>query len=308
MTNPDMLVIPADIPEKSKDIFINNYKTITNETGNLMLFSCDQKMEHMNEDFCGYGIHPDAMNPEHLFRIASQGRIGAMATHPGLIVRYAQQYPTIPFIAKLNAKTNLIKIDQQDSVSLQLWNVDQIVLLRQANIEICGIGLTVYLGSEHEAAMLKQAAQTIHEAHQQGFVTVLWMYPRGKAIKQEDDAQLIAGAAGVGVSLGADFVKIKQPKKTKEQSSARLLRFATTAAGNTKVICSGGPRANPEQFLKELYDQMHIGGTAGNATGRNIFQRSLSDAIAMTHAIASIVFDNKNAEMAIGIYHQETSR
>jgi fructose-bisphosphate aldolase / 6-deoxy-5-ketofructose 1-phosphate synthase len=43
-----------------------------------------------------------------------------------------------------------------------------------------------------------------------------------------------------------------------------------------------------------LYAQLHTGHTAGNATGRNIHQKPLDQAIAFTHAIAQIVYENKN--------------
>jgi len=52
-------------------------------------------------------------------------------------------------------------------------------------------------------------------------------------------------------------------------------------------------------LLQELYDQIHIGGTCGNATGRNIFQRSLPEAIALTKAISAIACQDKSVRDAI---------
>ena len=46
--------------------------------------------------------------------------------------------------------------------------------------------------------------------------------------------------------------------------------------GRTKVVCAGGSSTSEEKFLAELYDQIHVGGAAGNATGRNIHQKSLA--------------------------------
>lgn len=37
---------------------------------------------------------------------------------------------------------------------------------------------------------------------------VLWMYPRGKAVKDEKEPRLIARATGVAACLGSDFVKV----------------------------------------------------------------------------------------------------
>ncbi len=85
--------------------------------------------------------------------------------------------------------------------------------------------------------------------------------------------------------------------------SNEILKIASHAAGNTKVICAGGTAKPTETFLKELYEQIYFGQTSGTATGRNIFQRSLSDANAFTKAISAIVYDNKNYEEALNIYN-----
>lgn len=299
MTNQDIL-IPADVPIAMEQEFINNYSRITKNTQRLFIFSCDQKIEHLNDDFYGADIHSDTLHPEHMFRIAQQGTIGALATHLGLINRYAKQYSSVNYIVKLNAKTNIISPEHRDPISQNLWDVYQVIAIKkESSLTICGIGLTVYLGSEFEPTMLEQAAQNIYEAHQHGLVAILWIYLRGKTVIDEQDGNLIAGAAGVANSLGADFVKIKPPQATKILNSPQLLKIITATAGNTQVICAGGKRKNPQLFLEELYDQIHIGNTAGCAIGRNIFQRSLSQAIAMTQAVSCIVYNNMDVKTVL---------
>jgi fructose-bisphosphate aldolase / 6-deoxy-5-ketofructose 1-phosphate synthase len=296
------IVVPADVPEKKHDTFVKNYSAITRNTGRLFLFSCDHKIEHLNNDFYGTHINSQALHPEHLFRIASQGNIGAMATHLGLIARYAKQYPNVHYIAKLTATTNLIPCKQQDPMSTLLWDIDDVIDLRDNNkLMIAGVGVTVYLGSEFEAEHLSQAAQIITHAHSEGLVAIIWMYPRGKAICQENNSHLIAGGAGVALSLGADFVKLKSPETTDILSSAQAFKIASAAAGNTKIICSGGDIAQPREFLSKLYDQIHIGDIAGTATGRNIFQRSLAESVAFTQAISAIVYDNVDLKTSLAI-------
>ena len=39
-----------------------------------MLFACDQKIEHLNDDFFGANIALDDAEPEHMFQIGSQQR------------------------------------------------------------------------------------------------------------------------------------------------------------------------------------------------------------------------------------------
>jgi fructose-bisphosphate aldolase/6-deoxy-5-ketofructose 1-phosphate synthase len=266
------------------------------------MFACDQKMEHLNKDFYGEKIHPDALHIEHIFKIAQAGYIGALATNVGLIERYAKQYPTIPYIAKLNGKTDLIKSVQKDPYSKQLWTVDQAVALKKEHsVLLCGIGYTLFLGSEYEPEMLNEAAQVINDAHRNGLVTILWVYARGKSIKDDQDPELIAGAAGVAATLGADFVKLKAPHESEEKTSAQWLNIATQAAGNTKIICAGGSRKNPEALLTEIYSQLHQGNTAGSAIGRNIFQYSLTDAIAITKALNALIYENKTVQESLKI-------
>ena len=48
--------VPADVMPEARDEYITNYLKATRETGRLMLFACDQKIEHLNKDFYGEGI------------------------------------------------------------------------------------------------------------------------------------------------------------------------------------------------------------------------------------------------------------
>jgi len=293
------ILIPLTVPEKARDIFVQNYTRATGDTGRMLLFAGDQKVEHLNKDFYGPTIAPEAAYPHHLFEIASKGRIGVFATQLGLIARYGAFYRSIRYIVKMNAKTDLMPTKQADPIS-HCWNtVQQVIdLKKHSGLEIVGIGVTIYLGSEYETEMLSAAATMIYEAHQHGLITVVWMYPRGAAVQQERSAEIIAGAAGVAVCLGSDFVKVNVPDAADATQSAQLLRQATIAAGNTKVICSGGPRKNDHEFLQDVYNQIHIGGAAGAAVGRNIHQKRTLDAIKFCNALAAIIMDNVDVKTA----------
>lgn len=300
------VTIPADVPRDMESTFSGNYAKITKKTDRLFMFACDQKMEHLNTDFYGSGIHSDALHPEHMFKIAQNGYIGALATHLGLIARYGKKYPQIPYIVKLNGRTNLISTEQQDPYSKQLWNVaDVIALKKEHGINICGIGYTLYMGSSYEAEMLNQAARIINDAHQNGLVTILWIYPRGKYIQNDKDPMLITGAAGLAATLGTDFVKIKAPQDTEEKNSSQWLSLAAAAAGNTKIICAGGPQQQAYSLLSTLHTQIHDGHAAGCAIGRNIFQHSYADALAITKAISAIVYDSKTIDQALKIVQSD---
>jgi fructose-bisphosphate aldolase/6-deoxy-5-ketofructose 1-phosphate synthase len=297
--------IPSDVPKGMRETYLENYTTITGNSGRLMLFAGDQKVEHLNNDFYGKGIHPDDGDPEHLFRIAGQGKIGVFATQLGLIAAYGMDYPDVPYLVKLNSKTNLVKTAQADPFSQQWLDVKQVVDFRNSSgLKILAVGYTLYPGSEHEAEMLRQAAQVVYNAHQHGLITVLWMYPRGKAVKDEEDPHLIAGATGVAACLGTDFAKVNYPKKDGHESR-ELFREAIRSAGRTRVVCAGGASDNAGDFLQRLYEQIHVSGASGSATGRNIHQRSLEEAIRMCNAIYAVTVEDASPEEALNIYNSK---
>ena len=292
--------IPADVPVKKASLYKKNLKEATNGTNHLMLFTGDQKVEHLNNDFYGKDIPLEDNSPEHIFQIASSAKIGVFATQFGLISRYGRDYNNIPYLVKLNSKTNLVPYDAQDPYSSAWLSVGDVVAFKeQSGLDIKGVGYTLYLGGAFEHAMLSQAAKIVHEAHQNGLLAVLWIYPKGKFVKDEHDAHLIAGAAGVGAALGADFVKLKVPFDKKGKFDAKLLREVTMAAGKTGVLCEGGVKIDEKEFLTELYEQIHKGGSRGNGTGRNIHQRPLKEAVKMANAIYAITSQNATVKEAL---------
>jgi fructose-bisphosphate aldolase/6-deoxy-5-ketofructose 1-phosphate synthase len=296
------LIVPLDVPGESRHRYAENYLRATRNSGRLMLFAGDQKVEHLNDDFFGPGIDPQDGNPEHMFRIASVAKIGAFATQLGLIARYGMDYPRVPYLVKLNSKSNLVKTRQAEPFSSQWLEVEQVAEFgEESDLCIVGVGYTIYLGSEHESEMLRAAAQLVYRAHRLGLVTVLWMYPRGLAVAEEKDPHLIAGAAGVAAALGTDFAKLNYPAKA-SQDSAALFKEAVAAAGRTKLICAGGEKVDAKAFLQRLHDQIHKSGAAGNATGRNIHQLPLGDAVRMCNAIYAITVENASVEEALEVF------
>ena len=296
--------VPLDVPAGVRDTYINNYRILTSNVGRVMLMAGDQKVEHLNDDFVGPGISSEDANPEHLFQIASAARIGAFATHLGLIARYGADYPDIPYLVKLNGKTNLVKTDQRDPVSRQWHTLEQLARFReQSGLKIVGVGYTIYPGSEFEYEMLTEASRLVFEAHQMGLVTVLWAYPRGQAVGDELDPHLIAGVAGVAASLGTDVVKVSYPL-VKDGNAAERFGEAVLAAGRTKVICAGGKGVKAEEFLTRLHEQIHVSGAAGNATGRNIHQLPLEEAVRFCNAIYAVSVENKTVAEALAIFHE----
>jgi DhnA-type fructose-1,6-bisphosphate aldolase and related enzymes len=293
--------IPLTVPLSKQREYRKNFNLATAGSGSLLLFAGDQKVEHLNNDFSGSGIAKEDGNPEHLFQIAAAAPIGVFATHLGLIAHYGADYPKVPYLVKLNGRTNLSK--NTDQLLSKAWlSVDDVVdFKRQSNLNILGVGYTVYLGGEQETKMLKEASEIVREAHKNGLLAVIWMYPRGKNVN-EDNIHTIAGGAGVAAALGADFVKVKYPYDKKNKTAAVDFKEVTSAAGRTRVICVGGNKQEAKELIAYAYSQKHISLSQGLAIGRNLHQRPLHDAILLATALALIINHDATLEDALAVY------
>jgi fructose-bisphosphate aldolase/6-deoxy-5-ketofructose 1-phosphate synthase len=295
--------IPFDVPKSKQAEYLKNWEIATHGTGNLMMFACDQKVEHLNDDFYGEGIPKEVADPKHYFEIAKRAHIGVMAAQVGLISKYADMCDNIPLLVKVNSKTNLIRREDRDPFSNRWLPMADIVNFKKnSGLNIVGVGYTVYIGSSFESESFGQAARIVYKAHQEGLLAVIWMYARGKSVKNEEDIHLLAGGAGVAVCLGADFVKIAYPYKSPTIETAKKFREVTMAAGRTGVICIGGSKMPEKKFLQQIHNQIHVSETNGVAIGRNIYQRELDEAVRMANAISAVSLYNYSVDDAYQIY------
>jgi fructose-bisphosphate aldolase / 6-deoxy-5-ketofructose 1-phosphate synthase len=273
------IIVPCDIPQKSEAQFIENYQALTNSSDRLFIFSCDHKMEHL-----------DKVAPDHLFTIAHKSKIGAMATHLGLVCRYAHRYAGINYIIKLNG-TTCLRSPNVDPVSRLLWEVDSVAQIKkEKSLAIRGVGITVYLGSEFQDGMLAQAAAAITKAHQHGLVAMVWMYPRGSGVVHNADVtELLAGCVAVATSLGADIVKIKSPLLQSGAGNSEWIIPTLQSAGNTKIVCAGEQKTEPAQLFENIKHYLKE-GISGMAIGRNIFDRPVDQAIDIANKISALIY------------------
>jgi class I fructose-bisphosphate aldolase len=58
-------------------------------------------------------------------------------------------------------------------------------------------------------------------------------------------------------------------------------------------------------FLTQLWEQIHVGGAIGNATGRNIHQRDLDEAVRLTKAISAVTLADYDADRALKVFEGE---
>jgi class I fructose-bisphosphate aldolase len=166
------------------------------------------------------------------------------------------------------------------------------------------IGYTIYPGSGERNEQYQDLRDYIAEARAVGLPTVVWSYPRGAGISKNGETALdvVAYAAHIACQLGAHIVKVKPPSAHIEQDEARKfydgvardtlaerVRHVVQSSFNGKriVIFSGGPAKGTEAVLEELR-QIHKGGGSGTIMGRNSFQRSRKDGVAILKSAIEI--------------------
>ena len=279
--------IPLDVSKEKKKEYIDNYLSITHNTNKLFLVAGDQRVEHMITSFKGKGIDKDDLNPEHYFKIVSKSNIGAFATQIGYILNYAMDYPNIPYVVKLNSISKVLKEGYGYKFSRKWISPHEILDLRKkTKVKIYGIGYTLYIGIKEESYMLAEASQVIRESHYLGFPVILWIYPKGKAIKNETDSSLISTCTNIGGALGADFIKVNAPDE--EGSNLVNLEDAVISAGRAKIIVAGGSNKKTPEYLKLTSNQLNT-GISGVAVGRNVHQKSEVEGIKFCNAVYNLV-------------------
>lgn len=294
----DKISISGDVPLAATDIYVKNYIEMTKGSGKVVMFVCDQKLEHLNDAFVGPGISEQDADPEHMFRIASQSVIGCMAAQPGLIAKYGYTYPDIPYLVKINSTT---KASDFGTAGV-LGTIEQAYLMRRSGLNIVGIGYTMYIGSKNEHLLLQEAAQIVHQAHRKGLVTLMWAIDH-----EEDDAeqepQQLAGNAGVALALGFDFVHLYEYVKEKNGiKAADRFNIVVKAAGLTQVSVRAGRINNVDEYLSILHEQINKTDISGTGVGRAIHQKSLKEAVNTLNAISAIVIAGDDLKTAKKVY------
>jgi len=243
--------------------------------GKSLMLAYDHGLEHGPSDF-----NDKTVDPSYIMDIANKGKYNAIIFQKGIAEKYYQG--KTPLVIKLNGKTKYLK---GEPVSRQLCSVKEAISLGAK-----AVGYTIYVGSKHEQTMFQEFENIQREAHKHNIPVIAWMYPRGKAIKNELSKDTLAYAARIGLELGADMIKIKYNGKAKD------LQWVAKNAGKAKVLIAGGSKTTPYQFLKEAHDVVN-NGAIGLAVGRNVWQSK--DPITITKALKQVVFQGVSPKEAL---------
>jgi class I fructose-bisphosphate aldolase len=267
-------------------------------TGKLVILPVDQGFEHGPAR--SFAVNPPAYNPLYHFQLALDAGCNGYAAPLGFLEAGAAEYAgELPLILKLNNHDLLL--DDRDPISAVTGSVGDALRLGCA-----AVGFTIYPGSAERKEMYEQLREIAEEAKQCGLAVVVWSYPRGSGLSKEGETALdvVAYAAQIAAQLGANIVKVKLPSSHLELAEAKKVYEAQKIPleplservrhvvqscfdGRRIVIFSGGAKSADATLLDEV-TAIKAGGGYGTIMGRNSFQRSKPEAIALLNKIMDL--------------------
>jgi class I fructose-bisphosphate aldolase len=168
------------------------------------------------------------------------------------------------------------------------------------------IGFTIYPGSDMALDMFEEIRELREEAASVGIPTVIWSYPRGEAISKDGETaiDIAAYAAQIAALLGAHIIKIKlstdhlelgEAKKVYEKQAIdistqaiRVKHCMQAAFNGRRIVVFSGGAAKGSDAVYDDARAIRDGGGNGSIIGRNTFQRSREDAMAMLDKLVAI--------------------
>jgi len=262
--------------------------------GTMLVLPIDQGIEHGPLNFFA---NPAAKDPDFQWHLALEGGYNAIALHWGLAQFYMRRYAgEVPLILKLNGKTN-VPSDAEAFSALTASVEDAVAIGADA------VGYTLFVGSPRQADDINQLRQVRQACERWGMPLIVWSSPQGRDIEARggrDSLYAVDYAARLAHELGADVIKLNVPRKSKQDSQqpkpydtlewneGEGLRRVIESAGRSLVLFSGGSKISDEDLLQKAADTMAQGAN-GLMFGRNMWQRPLDDALAITERIRDIL-------------------
>ncbi|KQU62633.1 fructose-bisphosphate aldolase [Sphingomonas sp. Leaf339] len=263
-------------------------------TGKLVILPVDQGFEHGPAR--SFAINPPAYDPHYHYHMAIDAGLSAYAAPLGALEAGSETFAgQIPTILKLNSSNSWATSITQ----AQTGSVEDALRLGCA-----AIGFTIYPGSDGIFQSIEQIRALREEAAAAGLATVIWSYPRGGDLSKDGELALDVGAyaAHMAALLGAHIIKVKLPSNHIEQKEAQKSYEGTdwsnqadrvkhvvqsSFAGRRIVVFSGGAAKGADAVYQDARDIL-AGGGYGSIIGRNTFQRSREDALAMLAKLIAI--------------------
>lgn len=261
-------------------------------TGKLVILPVDQGFEHGPGR--SFAPNPPAYDPRYHVQLAIDAGCNAYAAPLGFIEAIAADYAgDIPLILKLN--NHDVLQDEKDPLGGMTSSVQDALRLG-----CVAVGYTIYPGTADRRLQYTEFAKIAEEARNNGLAVVLWSYPRGGGLSKEGETALdvTAYAAQIAAQLGAHIIKVKLPSAHLEQAAAKAVYekqnvpretltqrvehiMQSAFNGRRIVVFSGGALNSDRAALLDEARAIRDGGGSGSIVGRNSFQRSHDEGVAL---------------------------
>jgi len=181
----------------------------------------------------------------------------------------------------------VLRVSGGTSILGNLANEGTTVSIRDAlRLNVSGVALSVFVGSELEKKTLMGLANLVNEAQEFG-VPVLAVTAVGKEMAR--DSRYLGLACRISAELGADIVKTYYCED-----------FETVIKNCPVPVVIAGGKKIPEKEALELAHNAMIRGAVGVDMGRNIFQSE--HPVPMIRAVREVVHGGMTAEKAYDLF------
>ena len=268
-------------------------------TGKMIILPVDQGFEHGPAR--SFAPNPAAYDPHYHYQLAIDAGLNAYAAPLGMIETGADAFAgQIQTILKMNSSNSLVPGSAPFNQAITA-SVDDALRLGCA-----AIGFTVYPGSSEALDMFEEISELREEAAAKGVPTVIWSYPRGEDLSKAGETAIDVGAyaAQIAALLGAHVIKIKlstdhleqgEAKKVYEKQgvdvstpAARVRHCMQAAFAGRRIVVFSGGAAKGADAVYDDARAIRDGGGNGSIIGRNTFQRTREDAMAMLDKLVEI--------------------
>lgn len=268
-------------------------------TGKMIILPVDQGFEHGPAR--SFAKNPAGYDPHYHYQLAIDAGLNAFAAPLGMLEAGADSFAgQIPTILKCNSANSLMSDTAGKNQAVTATVQDAL------RLGCAAIGFTIYPGSDMALDMFEEISEMRAEAASVGIPTVIWSYPRGEAISKDGETaiDIAAYAAQIAALLGAHVIKIKlstdhlenkDAKKVYQEQgidistqAARVKHCMEAAFGGRRIMVFSGGAAKGADAVYEDARAIRDGGGNGSIIGRNSFQRSREDALAMLGKLVDI--------------------
>jgi class I fructose-bisphosphate aldolase len=250
--------------------------------GRGVIFAFDHGFEHGPSDFSD-----ESLDPRGVVGLAVEAGFDAIMMNKGIAEATADIWiGRVPLILKMTGKTSLRPKELQFS-QYEISSVDDALALAAD-----GVAGTVYWGAPEEEIMASSFARVIARCDDLGMPSMILSYPRGPAIKNSSDPDVVAYAARASAELGVDIIKTHYTGSV--ESFKKVVKAATVP-----VMLSGGVKSDdPRHFFEVVASVLEAGG-AGVVVGRNVFQSPRF--LGMGAALSGMVHGKLSSEEAVRV-------